>query len=41
VEELDKTQKEIKENMTDGENIKEEELNERKGRKSTRWDANG
>lgn len=41
MEELDKAQSEIKENVTDGENIEEEELKERKGRSSTRWDANG
>jgi hypothetical protein len=41
VEELDKAQREIKENVTYGENVEEEEFNERKGRSSTRWDANG
>jgi len=40
VEELDRAQREIKENVTDGENTEEEELNERKGRRTTRWDAN-
>jgi len=41
VEELDKAQREIKESVTDGENIEEEELNERKRRSNTRWDING
>ena len=41
MEELDKAQGGIKENVTDGENTEEKELNERKGRSSTRWDANG
>jgi hypothetical protein len=36
VEELDKAQSEIKENVTDGENIEEDELKERKARSSTR-----
>jgi len=41
VEELDEAQREIKENVTDGENTEEEELNGRKVRRSIRWDANG
>ena len=41
MEELDKAQREIRENVTDGENTEEEELSEKKGRRSTRWCANG
>ena len=41
MEKLENAQREVTENVTDGENIEEEELNERKGRRSTRWGANG
>jgi hypothetical protein len=38
---LDTAQTEITENVTVDENIEEKGLNERKGRRSTRWGPNG